>query len=50
MEDGQDDDTHPVDASEYNEWVGAHIGDALEIQIQYLDLTEENLSRIKNRL
>ncbi|MTI55651.1 hypothetical protein [Geosporobacter ferrireducens] len=48
MKDGRYDNTHPVDASEYNEWVNAHIGDASEIQIQYMDLTEENISKIGN--
>ncbi len=47
MEDGQYDNTHPVDASEYNAWVNVHIGDASEIPIQYMDLTEENILRIK---
>lgn len=50
MEDGQYDDTHPVDASEYNEWVNVYIGDASEIPIQYMDLTEENIAQIKNGL
>lgn len=50
MEDAQYDDTHPVDASEYNEWINAHIGGASEVQIQYMDLAEENISRIKNGL
>ena len=50
MQDGQYDNTHPVDASEYNEWVNAHIGDASEIQIQYMDLTEEKISQIRNGL
>lgn len=50
MEDGQYDNTHPADASEYNEWVNAYIGDASEIQIQYMDLTEENISQIRNGL
>ena len=48
MEEGQYDDTHTIDASEYNEWVTAYIGNASEIQIQYMDLTEENISRIIN--
>ncbi|GIP32807.1 lipoprotein [Paenibacillus sp. J2TS4] len=48
MEAEQYDNTHPVDASEYNEWVNAHIGDASKIQIQYMDLTEENISQIRN--
>lgn len=50
MKDGQYDDTHPVDVSEYNEWVNDYIEDALEIQIQYMDLTEENISQIKSGL
>lgn len=50
MKDGQYDDTHPVDASEYNEWINAYIGNASEIQISYMDLTEENISQIKNKL
>ncbi len=50
MEDGQYDDTHPVDASEYNEWINAYLGDASEIQIQYMDLTEENISQLRNGL
>ena len=28
MEDGQYDNTHPVDASEYNEWINTYDGDA----------------------
>lgn len=50
MEDGQYDNTHPVDASEYNEWINTYIGNASEIQIQYMDLTEENISQIRNGL
>lgn len=50
MEDGQYDDTHPVDASEYNEWINGYIGNASKIQIQYMDLTEENISQIRNGL
>jgi len=46
MEDGQYDNTHPVDASDYNAWLSPYIGDASEIQIQYLNLTEENISQI----
>ncbi len=48
MEDGQYDTTHPVDASEYNAWINAHIADASEIQIQYMDLTEENITQLRN--
>lgn len=48
MEDGKYDNTHPIDASEYNEWVKSHMGDASKIQIQYEPLTEENISQLKN--
>lgn len=48
MENGQYDNTHPVDASVYNEWLNTHIGNASEIQIPYLDLTEENISQLEN--
>ena len=48
MEDGQYDNTHPVDASEYNDWINAYIGNASEIQIKYIDLTEENISQIRS--
>ena len=48
MEDGQYDNTHPVDASEYNAWVNGYIGNASEINIQYKDLTKENISQIRN--
>lgn len=47
MEDGKYDNTHPIDVSEYNEWIGAHIGDASKIHIQYKALTEENISQLK---
>lgn len=47
MEDGQYDDTRPADASEYDAWVSAHLGGASEIQVRYMDLTEENIARIK---
>ncbi len=50
MKDGQYDNTHPVDASEYNEWVNTYIGNASEIHIQYMDLTEENILQIRNGL
>jgi uncharacterized protein YheU (UPF0270 family) len=50
MLDGQYDNTHPVDAAEYNEWVGAYLGDAAEIQIPFMDLTEENILQIRNGL
>ncbi|MEA4813539.1 MAG: hypothetical protein VB112_01345 [Oscillospiraceae bacterium] len=48
MEDGKYDTTHPVDASEYNAWVSTYIGNASEIEIQYMDLTEENILQIRN--
>jgi len=48
MEDGQYDDTHPVDAAEYDKWVSIYIGNAAEFQIQYMDLTEDNISQIRN--
>lgn len=48
MEDGQYDTTHPVDASEYNAWIDAYLGTASEVQIQYMDMTEENISQIRN--
>lgn len=48
MEDVGYDTTHPVDASEYNEWINSYIGTASEIQITYLDLTEENIAQIGN--
>ncbi len=48
MEDGQYDTTNPVDASAYDAWVDAHSGGASEMQIQYRNLTEENISQIKN--
>ncbi len=48
MEDGQYDTTHPVDASEYNTWVDTYLGNASEIQIQYMDMTQENISQIRN--
>lgn len=48
MKDGQYDTTHPVDASEYNQWLDSYIGGASEIQIPYLDLSEENIAQIGN--
>lgn len=48
MKDGQYDNTHPVDASVYNEWVNTYMGSASEIQIPYLDLTKENISQLGN--
>lgn len=50
MEDGEYDNTHPVDAVEYEKWTDSHIGKALEIQIPYKDLTEENIAQIKDGL
>jgi len=50
MEDGKYDNTNLVDASVYNKWMNTYIGDASEIDIQYLDVTEENISKIKNGL
>jgi len=49
MNDRQYDNSHPADASEYNKWVDAYIGEASEIQIRYMDLTEENILRLKSR-
>lgn len=46
MRDGQYDTTHPQDASEYNAWINSYIENASEIQIQYMDLTEENIAQI----
>jgi len=43
MEDGQYDTSHPVDASEYNEWLNSYLEDAKEIEVRYMDLTEENV-------
>ncbi len=48
MEDGEYDTTHPVDATAYNAWINSFIGSASEIEIQYTDLTEENISQIRN--
>jgi hypothetical protein len=48
MEDGLYDTTDPVDAAEYKTWVDNYIGNASEIQITYMDLTEENISLIRN--
>ena len=48
MEDGQYDTTNPADASAYNAWVNAYIGGASEMRIQYRNLTEANISQIKN--
>lgn len=50
MKDGQYDTTHPVDVSAYNAWINAYIGNASEIQIQYMDMTEEHISQIWNGL
>ena len=50
MKDGQYDTTHPVDISEYNTWINAYIGNASEIQIQYMDMTEDNISQVKKGL
>lgn len=49
MNDASYDDSHPVDASEYDAWVGAYLKDASEVQIPYRDLTEETISNIRNR-
>jgi hypothetical protein len=48
MKDGQYDTSSPVDASEYNAWIGSYLGDASEIQIEYMDLTEENVSLLRS--
>ena len=48
MENGEYDTTHPIDASDYNAWVSTHIANASQIQIQYMDLTEENILQITN--
>lgn len=50
MKDGQYDTTHPVDASEYNTWINTYIKDASEIQIQYMDMTEENIAQVRKGL
>ncbi len=47
MKDETYDNTHPVDVSEYKNWLDKQIGSAAELPIQYLDLTEENLLQIK---
>lgn len=49
MKDGQYDTSHPVDASEYKQWLDTYIGGASEIQIPYMDLTAENIAQIGNR-
>jgi hypothetical protein len=48
MKDGQYDTSNPVDASEYNAWISSYLGDASEIQIEYMDLTEENVSLLRS--
>lgn len=44
---GMDDDySNPVDQSEYTAWVDQTIGGANELQLQYFDLTTENVARL----
>lgn len=50
MEDERYDNTHPVDASVYEAWIGSYIADATEIQIRYMDLTQENIAQIGEEL
>lgn len=46
MEDGQYDTTHPVDVSDYTAWVDGYLKDASEVQIQFINLTEENITQL----
>lgn len=47
MTDGQYDNTHPVDAAEYNQWLNGYLGGAAPCQIEYLPLTQENIAGIE---
>lgn len=38
--------TNPVDVSEYEKWAGEYIGNAKEIALPYMDITEENIRKI----
>ncbi len=38
-------DVDPVDASVYKEWLNVHLGDATEIKVKYLDLSEQNIRK-----
>lgn len=40
------DNSNPVDQSEYTAWVDQTIGGANELQLQYFDLTKENVARL----
>ncbi len=50
MKDAKYDTSHPVDASVYNEWIDTYIGNASEIQIRYVGLTDKNISQLRNGL
>lgn len=46
MTDGSYDTGNPVDLADYDKWIDTCIGNASELPIQYLNLTEENVSRL----
>lgn len=48
-EDGEYDDSDPVDASVYHAWLEQYIGDASEIDIPYLALTVENIQTLRSQ-
>ena len=44
---GDDSFDKPVDFAEYEQWRKSYIGDGTEMQVPFLNLTEENIHNIK---
>lgn len=47
MQDGEYKLDHPVDWAEYEKWRDSYMGDAKEIQVPFVNLTEENIEGIQ---
>lgn len=47
MEDGEYKLDHPVDWTEYEQWQDSYLGTAKEINVPFMDLTEENIDNIQ---
>ena len=47
MEDGAYDTSSPMSQGEYNEWLSTNVGQSKEREMEYMNLTEENIALLR---